>query len=186
MQGEEVMGVIVQPAPVKLFAGMITSMPEIVPEVENQLAALCGPIDLRSEAFPFDYTSYYDREMGTPLFRFFIAFRDLTSPAELAPLKKRTNQFEALAAGQYAQVRRPVNIDPGYVEQAKIVLASTKNFYHRIFLADGIYAEVTMHFEAGQWRSFPWSFPDFRSGRYDRYFIELRHIYRAQLKSPNR
>ncbi len=78
-----------------------------------------------------------------------------------------------------------MNLDPGYVELSKVVLASTKNFYHRILVADGIYAEVTMHYEAGAWRSFPWTFPDFRSGRYAAFFDALRARYRTQLKTAS-
>jgi len=80
-------------------------------------------------------------------------------------------------------VRRPVNLDPGYVEESKIVLASTKNFYHRILLAEGIYGEVTLHYRGGVWEAFPWTFPDFRSGRYNGFFSELRRIYRDQRRS---
>lgn len=176
------MGRILEPEPVKLFAGIITSLPEILAEVECDLSTFCGPSDLKAGPFPFDFTHYYDKQMGTPLFRWFLGFRDLISPAGLAAIKIRTNGLEALAAGRYPQAARPVNIDPGYVEQSKIVMASTKNYFHRILLADGIYAEVTMHYEGGRWCSFPWTYPDFRSGRYDAFFTELRRIYRAQAR----
>jgi len=176
------MGTVLEPDPVKLFAGIITSLPEIVAEVEGDLTALCGAADLKAGPFPFDFTHYYDRQMGTPLFSWFLGFRELIPPAGLAAIKIRTNDLEALAAGRHRRVARPVNIDPGYIEQSKIVMASTKNYYHRILLADGIYAEVTMHYEGGAWRSFPWTYPDFRSGLYDGFFTELRRIYRAQAR----
>jgi hypothetical protein len=177
------MGEIRVPLPVKLFCGVLTSLPQFVPEIRERLTAAFGEIDMGSDPHPFDLTHYYDAEMGTPISRLFFAFADLVAPAQLASIKKVTNELEALFAGVNQPVRRPVNLDPGYLEESKIVLASTKNFYHRIFLADGIYGEVTMHYTAGAWHPFPWSFPDFRSGRYDDFFTGLRRIYRSQIKS---
>jgi hypothetical protein len=175
------LGTIRQPEPVKLFTGVLTSLTGRLPEVEDRLTGLFGPVDARSEMFPFDHTDYYDAEMGAPLFRVFWGFRDLVSQGELPRVKTETNTLEVDLAHTFGTVARPVNIDPGYLEQSKIVLASTKNFSHRIFLSDGIYAEVTMYFEDRRWRHFPWTFPDFRSGRYDEFFLQLRSAYRSQL-----
>ena len=80
-------------------------------------------------------------------------------------------------------VTRPVNLDPGYIEHAKVILASTKNFYHRMYLARGIFGEVTMHFRDGAYEFFPWTYPDYKSAEYQRFFLELRDIYRQQLRS---
>jgi hypothetical protein len=176
------MGQIRPVVPVKLFVGILSSAPEIVAQVEERLIALFGSIDLRSDAYPFDSTHYYDAEMGTPIERRFVAFENLVAPAELAAAKVRTNELEADFQVRVPGRRRPVNLDPGYLEQSKIVLASTKNFYHRILISGGIYGEVTQHFEAGEWRSFPWTFPDFRSGRYNVFFLALRKTYRGQLR----
>jgi len=176
------MGRIGRPRQVKLFAGLLTSLPELAPDVEERISGLFGPVDLRSEKFSFDLTHYYDREAGSPLWRFFFGFADLIEPDALAGIKIITNDLETEFASRLFPVSRPVNIDPGYMEESKVVLASTKNFYHRILLSNGIYAEVTMHYESGGWRSFPWTFPDFRGGRYDGFFAELRGIYRKQLR----
>jgi|SRR5687767_13580315 len=176
------MGEIHSPALVKLFVGLLTAFPELVTQVEERLTASFGPVDLRSRSFPFDDTHYYDDQMGHPLERYFFGFSELVRPEALAGLKVKTNQIEAVMATADTRASRPVNLDPGYLEQAKVVLASTKNFYHRILLSDGIYAEVTLHFEGGSWHSFPWTFPDFRSGRYDGFFTSLRNAYRSQLK----
>jgi len=176
------MGKIKSPLPVKLFTGILTSQP-ILPEVESRLAALFGATDLRSGEFPFDSTHYYDEEMGSPIIRCFLGFKVLIPPAEIAAIKESTNELEAAFAAEYRNVPRPVNLDPGYLEESKIVLASTKNFYHRMLLSGGIYGEVTLHFSGGAWQAFPWSFPDFRSGRYDEFFTQLRQIYRNQLKA---
>jgi hypothetical protein len=175
------MGNIRTPLPVKLFMGVLTSIPEIIPKVEERLAELFGAVEFRSALFPFDLTQYYDRTMGTPIYRCFLGFAELMEPSAIAGIKIKTNEMEAAFAEEYRNVQRPVNLDPGYLEQSKIVLASTKNFYHRILISQGIYAEVTLHFEKGEWRSFPWTFPDFKSDRYHSYFMSLRERYRNQL-----
>jgi hypothetical protein len=175
------MGKIQTPVPVKLFIGVLTSNRDSLPEAEERLAALFGAVDSRSELFPFDFTHYYDQTMGTPIYRSFISFVELVDPSALAGIKIQTNEMEAAFAGKYSGVQRPINLDPGYIEQSKIVLASTKNFYHRILISQGIYAEVTLHFEKGEWRSFPWTFPDFKADRYHSFFMSLRELYRDQL-----
>jgi len=176
------MGIIRSVAPVKLFVGVLTSLPEMLPAAEERLTAKFGRIDERSPQFPFDLTSYYDDEMGSPILRCFWSFDTLVSPERITEIKKSTNEIEHELTGLQVHVRRPVNLDPGYLEESKIVLASTKNFYHRILLAEGIYGEVTLHYAAGAWHSFPWSFPDFRSSRYHEFFLRLRAVYRRQLK----
>jgi hypothetical protein len=177
------MGEIKAVPQVKLFVGVLSSVPEAVPEAKARLCVLYGPADLASEEFPFDQTTYYNEAMGSPIFRSFLSFSGLIGPAELAEIKIETNAIEAEMATRFKAVRRPVNLDPGYLEMSKIILASTKNFYHRIYLSLGIYAEVTMHFKAGQWQCFPWTFPDFRTGRYAAFFTSLRNRYRQQLKT---
>lgn len=177
------MGRIHQPQQVKLFVGVLSSIPGILPEAEQRLTAFLGPVDLRSEAFPFNLTHYYDKEMGSPIHRYFLSFSDLIGPEQLVRIKTTANLLEAALAADFLQVPRPANLDPGYLEQSKIVLASTKNFYHRIYLSEGIHAEVTLHFEDEGWKALPWTFPDFRSGLYDAFFTGLRNIYRGQLKS---
>lgn len=180
------MGVIRIHRPVKLFVSLITSRQGLSEEVEKRLINLFGPTDLRSGAFPFDSTHYYDEEMGVPLQRCFFSFADLIDPLQIPGAKTATNEIEIQFAKEHAAVSRPVNLDPGYMEESKIVLASTKNFYHRILVSRGIYAEVTMHFEGGDWRYLPWTFPDFRTGRYHLFFKGMRQIYRRQLKTLER
>jgi hypothetical protein len=179
------MGIIKPPLPVKLFMGVITSIPEIVPEAKARLSGLFGAVDLESEVYPFDFTHYYDEEMGTPLRRCFFSFSELIEPSAIADVKIRTNDLEQTFALENPAVKRPMNLDPGYLENAKIVLASTKNYYHRILVSQGIYAEVTLHFEAGRWQSFPWTFPDFRTDRYNGFFTSLRNLYRRQLNGTD-
>lgn len=175
------MGQIRHADPVKLFIGILTAFPELVDRCGQLLDARYGRVDVRRGPYPFDFTSYYDASMGTPLERHFLSFSDLIEPERLAEIKIETNEIEGELARQDARVARPVNLDPGYLEPAKVVLASTKNFYHRILISSGIYAEVTLHFEKGAWQSFPWTFPDYRSRRYDEFFSEIRTKYRRQI-----
>jgi hypothetical protein len=180
------MAQIRSPHPVKLFTGLITSLPLLLPEIEEKLIEIFGSIDFRSEQILFDFTKYYDREMGTPLYRYFFSFTDLIDPAAIAEIKVQTNELEADFARRYLSVQRPVNLDPGYLELSKIVLASTKNYFHRILISGGIYAEITLHFEEGEWRAFPWTFPDYKTERYQSFFYSVRNIYNKQLRTKSR
>ena len=177
------MGKINQALPVKLIVGVLTSIPELLPETEKALTELFGAIDARSEIFPFDWTDYYDAEMGSPIYRRFLGFADLIEAPAVADAKIAANELEAAIAAKHPRVRRPVNLDPGYLEQSKIVLASTKNFFHRILISQGIYAEVTLHYQDKQWKSFPWTFPDYGSEKYHPFFTALRENYRGQLNA---
>ena len=176
------MGVIRIPLKVKLFVGVLTSLPDILPSVEAKLTERFGAVDSRSELFPFPWTDYYDATMGTPITRCFLGFEDLIDPSDIAEVKMETNRLEDLFALEWTKRTRPVNLDPGYLEESKVVLASTKNYYHRILIGSGIYAEVTLHFERGAWRLLPWTFPDYESDSYHIYFTSLRNLYRKQLK----
>jgi hypothetical protein len=175
------MGKIRTPEPVKLFVGVLTSIPETVPVAEEKLKTEFGNVDTRSEPFLFDMTHYYDESMGTPIYRYFISFEKLIEPSEIAAVKVKTNDLESAFLAGYPGIERPINLDPGYVEQSKIVLASTKNFFHRILISGGIYAEVTLHYQDGAWQSLPWTFPDYKTDRYHPFFSSLRNLYRSQL-----
>jgi len=177
------MGKIQQPLPVKLIMGILTSIPDLFPETEKELAALFGDIDARSEIFPFDWTNYYSDEMGSPLYRRFLGFADLIDAPAVVDAKIAANELETSIAAKYPDVARPVNLDPGYLEQSKIVLASTKNFFHRILISRGIYAEVTLCYQEKRWKSFPWTFPDYGSEKYHPFFTALRDNYRGQLNA---
>ena len=177
------MGKINQALPVKLIVGVLTYNTELLPETEKELTALFGAIDARSEIFPFDWTGYYDKEMGSPLYRRFFSFAGLIEAPAVVDAKIAANELEASMAEKYPGVERPVNLDPGYLEQAKIVLASTKNFFHRIYIDRGIYAEVTLHYQDKKWKSFPWTFPDYGSEKYHPFFTALRESYRRQFSA---
>src|SRR5437660_2449107 len=127
------MGVIRQFNPVKLFIGVLVSHSKLIAEVEQRLAAAHGPIDHRSPVIPFDFTDYYEAEMGDIIDRIFFSFERLIEADRLPEIKRQTNQLEEELSSRLETVKRPVNLDPGYIELAKVVLASTKNFYHRMY-----------------------------------------------------
>ena len=181
------MGAIRQFTPVKLFIGVLVSNSKFIPEVEQRLIAAYGPIDHRSEVIPFDFTDYYEPEMGDLIDRVFFSFERLIEADQLPEIKRQTNQLEddlaPLLKTPRTNVKRPVNLDPGYIEQAKVVLASTKNFYHRIYLAGGIFGEVTMHFKNNTYQFFPWTYPDYKSKDYQDFFLRVRQILRSQYRT---
>lgn len=169
------MGKIATPESVKLICGILTSFPQIFPDVENYLIDEFGQIDHRSEVFDFDYTRYYEKEMGSGIKRLFVSFREKIAPDEIASVKLRTNALEKkLSVELRLPVERPVNLDPGYLSPSKLVLATTKDSNHRVYLGSGIYAESTLKYEKGSYRPWPWTYPDYRSDGYIRYFNELR------------
>jgi hypothetical protein len=177
------MGAIHQLNPVKLFTGVLVSHRKLLPEIEQRLVAAYGPIDHRSDVIPFDFTGYYEPEMGDIIDRVFFSFERLIEADHLPEIKRQTNQLETEMAPAMSTVKRPVNLDPGYIELAKVVLASTKNFYHRIYLGVGIFAEVTMHFKNNTYQFFPWTYPDYQSRDYQEFFLRARQIYRSQLRT---
>jgi hypothetical protein len=176
------MGAIRQFTPVKLFIGVLVSHTKLLADVEQRLIALYGPIDHRSPVIPFDFTDYYEPEMGDIIDRAFFSFERLIEADQLPEIKRQSNELEDSLAPLLTRVKRPINLDPGYIEQAKVILASTKNFYHRIYLRGGIFAELTMHFKNNTYQFFPWTYPDYRSKDYQEFFLRIRQIYRSQLR----
>lgn len=127
----------------------------------------------------FNYTHYYDEEMGEKIRRQFISFAPLISPDQLPAIKLLTNKIEQSLA---FEDKRQVNIDPGYLNLAKIILVTTKDYSHRLYLGQGIYGEVTLTYSKGKFNSFPWTYPDYQSQIYHQFFSEIRVIYAKQLQ----
>ncbi len=176
------MGQIRLHPPVKLIVGIITAASDILAIVHQRLSEQFGRIDFASDVLPFDYTAYYEAEMGTDLKRQFVSFDRLISAEELTSAKHFSNTVEfEFAKGETAP--RPVNLDPGYVSAAKLVLASTKDHAHRIYLQDGIYAEITLKFYRKTFQAWEWTYPDYRTSTYIDIFNHIRHIYMEQLRA---
>jgi len=165
--------------PEKLMCGILAGRDADLPQVRGELCSRFGPVDYERGPLPFDYTHYYDEEMGVPITRYFCSFRDLVSPDTLAGIKVFTNELEEKHA---ENGMRRVNLDPGCISLRRLMLASTKDNGRRIPLSGGIYAEITLVFIGGSFRPVPWTYPDFRSAEYLEAMKEIREIYKAQLK----
>ncbi len=175
------MGLITPPRPVKLIAGLLIFRPEENKErLFQRLAERFGPIDKATSGRGFEETDYYEKEMGAPLMRYFIAFARLVFPDALPDVKRATNDLE----NEFSNGRggRAVNIDPGILTLQNLVLATTKNFTHRIYLGKGIYADLTLIFQKGAYHPLPWTYPDYRNGQTRAFFLEVRETYKDQLK----
>ncbi|NQV42680.1 MAG: DUF4416 family protein [Candidatus Marinimicrobia bacterium] len=169
-----------EPQPVKYFIGALYSDVYLLRQGISLCEQRIGEIDLISEAFPFEVTSYYDDEMGKTISRIIYSFDALLSPGELPRLKVLCNQIEAelMAGGS-----RKVNLDIGYLDLHKLVLASAKYNGQKIYLEQGVYADPTLYFEKGQFHAFENTFPDFKSNTYHEVFLIMRKTYKAQLKT---
>lgn len=165
-----------------------------------------GPVELKSPILPFNYTDYYETEMGKDIKRQFISFQKLIDPGVLADIKLYTNKLEkkfqkwhspqansrlrstgnvyncGTPKSPLGATERPINLDPGYLASSKLVLASTKDYYHRIYLKKGIYAEVTLRYVKGSFEALPWTYPDYCSKEYMDFFTEIRTLYMKKLR----
>lgn len=180
------MGTITIPQPVKAIIGVLTPEPGLLPTVYTELTHHLGPIDFASELMPFTSTTYYEREMGQGIQRQFISFERLIDAGTLVEMKLFTNKIEqAFTTEKPDGEARRVNLDAGYLCMAKLVLASTKDNAHRIYLCDGIYAEITLRFYRKTFQPWEWSYPDYRSPTYVAIFNRIRKIYRDQLENAD-
>jgi hypothetical protein len=173
------MGNVTKPERVKLIAGLTYRDQTACDAALKSLARRFGTIDAHSPVFDFHQTKYYEPEMGRGLRKFFVSFTRLAAPDTLAEIKLYTNRLErALSAAG----KRRVNIDPGYLTLAKLVLATTKDFAHRIYIGKGIFAEVTLSYQEQAFRPLAWTYPDYRERAYAAFFEDVRDRYCGQLK----
>ena len=165
--------------PVKLICAALYSqsadLDKAIADLENQF----GTIDHRSPVYDFTFTDYYDDEMGYDLKKQFLSFEKPVMPDQLADIKNSTNKIEAKYS---ADRKRTVNLDPGYLEESKLILASTKNFSHRIYLKDGIWAELTLSYASGKFVTHPWTYPDYQTELAYDFLTKVREIYIGQLR----
>jgi hypothetical protein len=173
----------VQPhRPVLRILGAFSRYPEALAWARQMAEAAWGLTALQSDLFDHRETSYYETTMGTELKKTFFAFESLSDPAGLVEWKERSNQWEA----EYQRLvkhpeARPLNLDPGYLTEAKLILASTKDRDHRIYLDRGIYAENTLYFTRGAWQTRPWTYPDYQRSDYHAFFGRCREFLRRKL-----
>lgn len=179
------MGRLRPPAPVKLYVGLLSGDPDVLRRARQLLAREFGPTDAESDVWPFHFTDYYRDEMGPHLLRQMLSFERLVRCDDLPDAKRRCNALEERIAEECLspEVARPVNIDPGYLDLGKFVLATTKDRSHRIHVGGAIFAEVTLEFTGGAWRTLPWTYPDYASAPYQAFLSAMRDRLRTQRSS---
>lgn len=167
-----------RPQPVQLVIGVIFGDRDVLPPLETELEHAVGTIESRSPVYAFDVTDYYGDEMGGGLKRVFYSFVDMISPERIVDVKVLANEIERrFSVGG----DRRVNIDPGYMDFHKLVLASVKFLGQKIYLGKGVYADPTLYYDKG-WKSYDWGFLDFRDGRYNGFLTLVRRAYKEKLR----
>ena len=157
-----------------LIVGMLSAWPELFDRAAEACAARFGAVHRRSGDIPFTFTDYYETQMGRGILRRFCSFDGLFDPSRLPEAKLWTNELERRLAGPAYPVPRPINLDPGCVDPARLVLATTKDNAHRIYLGQGIYAEITLNFLHGSFQPLPWTYPDYRTAPYLEFLTQVR------------
>ncbi|NLL12134.1 MAG: DUF4416 family protein [Fibrobacter sp.] len=170
----------IKPAlPVKYFVAVLYREEEYLDKARILMENAWGRIDIEGNAHLFDVTEYYKPEMGSPIFRRLCSFEKLQLPTFLVEMKIRCNQMEQQLS---IDGKRTVNLDAGYLDHNKVVLASAKEAGQKIYLDRGIYADLAGRYKSGKYQPFEWSFPDFRDGRYDQELLAIRKKCMVQVR----
>ncbi len=173
-----------EPNPVKLIVGILAADENCLQVAIESLTAEFTNLDLQSDVWPFTQTDYYSEETGKNILRQFVSIDKLIDPGSLPQIKHRTNTLEQeLAAKSNIDLPRPVNLDPGIIEPSKLVLATTKNYAHRIYIGKKMYAEVTLVFDKGTWQPLPYTYPDYKQQSYHDFLDKVRARLLEQLRS---
>lgn len=177
------MGEPSDPALVLRVMAAFSRYAEALAWARDRAAATWGPLALESRPLQFNHTGYYDATMGPGLRKAFFAFAELADPAGLVQWKLTSNAWEAeyAATGRHPEPR-PLNLDPGYLTLGKLVLASTKDYAHRVYLRQGIFAEITLHYRHHRWEHHEWTFADYRQKAYHEFFSLCREYLHKQLR----
>jgi hypothetical protein len=171
------------PAPVLLVVAAFSRHAAALDWGRQRLERAYGPVALASPPFDFHHTAYYEPTMGAGLRKVFFVFRDPVSPDILPAVKLHANDLEAeLTATRTYSEPRPLNLDPGVLSLGKFLLATTKDQAHRVYLRDGIFAEVTLRFEAGAFEPWPWTYADYREPAVREFLREARDFYKERLR----
>ena len=172
-----------EPNSVKLVIGVLAANYQCLHSSADILTDKFGNADFMSDVWPFDKTDYYKDQTGPRILRQFLSFEKLIDPGRLAKIKLRTNKLEQkLAKALNVPLPRPANLDPGIIEPSKLILATTKNYSHRIYIGRKIYAEVTLIFDKGHWQPLSHTYPDYRQQCYFDFFDKVRTRLLEQLK----
>jgi hypothetical protein len=174
------------PNPVKLIIGILAANQNCLQAAIEAITSEFGKADLISDTWPFTQTNYYNKETGENILRQFVSIEKLIDPGKLSKIKHKTNKLEQkLAAKLNLDLLRPVNLDPGVIEPSKLILATTKNYSHRIYIGRKIYAEVTLIFDKGLWCPLSYTYPDYKQKCYHDFFSKVRKHLLEQLKSKH-
>ena len=171
------------PKSAKLMIGIFMKDRELLESIATELSKAFGAIDMISPWYPFDFTTYYEREMGFPLFRRVFAFQSLIEQNSLADIKIFTNRVEQ----NYSITgKRQVNLDPGYLVHERFVLATGKNYAHRIYMGQGIYADLTLLYRKGAFEALPWTYPDYAHHNLISFLERARKKYVLDVKHASK
>jgi hypothetical protein len=172
------MGLLRPVEEVKLFVALLSNNERLFDITRESLSQSFGPVDIVSPTYQWNHSTYYEMEMGTDLKRTFLFFERPIQPQTLADIKIITNELEEYYSNNTgaSDPIRSVNIDPGYLTLAKVVLASTKDYAHRIYIGKGIYAEVTLYYMDKTYQPLPYTYPDYRSKEYITMFNMARAV----------
>ncbi len=178
------MGTAQNHSPTLYLLGLFSRYDEAFEWTRKRAEETWGPVAIASPVYDFTETTYYTASMGPELKKGFFVFEKPFDPAELAEMKLLTGEWEEEFRDQtdYPE-QRPLNLDPGYLTEAKLVLASTKDRDHRIYVGRGIFAEVTLHFHKKAWRSRAWTYPDYQRADFHDYFDQCRKYLRSKRSS---
>lgn len=177
------MGKIKKAVPVKLIIGFIYKEESVLLQAKKLLLKCFGKIDFESTKCLFNHTDYYEQEFGKDLFRKFMSFSTLIPADKIADIKIFTNAIEKkLAEDSF----RKINIDPGYINLSKLVLATTKDYIHRIYLGKGIYAEMTLFYRNKTFNPWEWTYTDYKTQHYLEIFAKIRELYAKQIQPAKR
>jgi hypothetical protein len=180
------MAAVRPPVPALLVVAAFSRHADALAWARGRLEQAFGPVGLAGPLLVFDQTGYYQPTMGPDLRKQLLAFRDPIDPGRLAEIKLRTNALEAeLAQAEVHAEERPLNLDPGYLVLGKFLLATTKDQAHRVYLRDGIFAEVTLQYRAGAFEPWPWTYADYRQAEVRTFLGQARDYYRARLREAS-
>ena len=180
----ETMGEVLYRRPVLRMMAISSCHESAFAWAKEQATASWGPICLESPRFDFSETKFYTRTMGAGLLKQLVAFESLIDQHDVVTSKLESNQWEAQFKAKHDfEQPRPINLDPGYVTEAKLVLATTKDRDHRIFIKDGIFAEVTLFYQFHKWHGSRWTYPDYLREDVTTFMSQCRDLLREKYSS---